>query len=419
MSSFITFVCSEGRKKQPKKNTTKKKRPTLKPGKGKSIPVPTNKKKSKGEEKKESDGILAVKYYTYEELQQNKLKEAEENDEVINLVDYDNDNETIRTEFWNNYGTTFAALSFFDTAPSFFGRKYTFQTLPEYVNVEVLMLTRYLRDIFQMAIGGNWEIQRKNKIEKLFSIIVQTVRDNKDVLMENQAILSISDISKQYYTNNGMLHGVFNDIWQNVSNNTEASRFNFNWNILSKDEVFNKIKNDSRFETVFVMISEAFKLSKGEKLTEEPWKILWDNFWSKTLSSLVFKFESNYMNNKILYYLRDKVYKSINIYRNLIATIDVNGQIFQQIFGDGRYPKGRYPKISKIGEIKDNLREIYTQEKHTNIHEYFWSYRKLVREERRYDRLFFDVKEKMSANKQNNDAKSCTVMLHNAKTINF
>lgn len=409
MSSFITFVCSEGRKKNPKKKKTKKKRETLKPGKGKSIPVPTKKKESEDilEEKKESEGILEVKHVTYKELQQNKYKEAKEKGNVVVV----GNNKNKMEEFWINYGTTFAALSFFDTALS---TKYTFQTLPEYVNVEVSMLTRYLRNIFNMANNVDWEIQRKNHFEKLFSIIVNTVRDNKKQLMENQAILSISDISNQYYTNIGNLHGVFNDIWQTMSNNPEASRFNFNWNILSKDEVFNKIKNDSRFETVFVMISEAFKLSKGEKLTEEQWNILWANFWSTTLSSLVFKFESNYMNNKILYYLRDKVYKSINIYKNLIATIDVNGQIFQQIFGDGRYPK-----ISNLREIKDNLREIYTQEKHTNIHEYFLSYKKLVGEERRYDRWFFDVKEKMSANKQNNDAKSCTVMLHNAKTINF
>jgi hypothetical protein len=426
MSSFITFVCSEGLKKNKKKNRTKKKSKFKKQGKGKSIPVPTNKKESKGEEKKESDGILAVKYYTYEELQQNKFKEAEENDEVINLVDYVNDNETIRTEFWNNYGTTYAALSFFDTALLPFYRDYTFNTLPEYVNVEVLMLTIYLRNIFQIAKRVDWEIQRKKEIEYIFSRIVETVRDNQEVLMENEAIYqaiyqdvlmenqamsiddiskqSIDDISKQYYTNDGMLHGVFNEIWDNMSNNKNPMVVNIPWNIYSKIEVFNEIKNDSRFETVFVMIDAAFKIvafKLGEN--DDEWKLIWDKFWSNTLSSLVFKFESNYLNNVVLNVLQDRVYDWINRYTKSIATIDVNDV--------------GHTKISD--NIKDDLREEYTNEIHTNIKDYYFSYSRLIEIEDKFKGLYNDVYEEKKKQRKEKEKQFCSVMLHNAKTINF
>jgi len=359
---------------------------------------------------------LEVYDVTKEDRIQKKYEEAKQNNTVIDLTDGDNND-----KFWNNYGTTFAALSFFDTALS---TKYTFQTLPEYVNVEVLMLTRYLQNIFNIAQNDTWEGERKSRFEHFFSIIVKTIRDNKEVLMPNSDILSISEISNQYYTN-GNLHGAFNDILQNILTNNGASPFKFNWNTLSKDEVFNKIKNDSRFETVFVMLHEAFQLiSENNTLTDELWKNVWDEFWSERLSSLVFEFESNYMNNKIIYTL-EKIYKDIKIklqnmnkYKMMIQTTEGDYANLRQMIETDE---------NKLRKIQDNLRNIQDnlREKHTNIKDYYWSWIELKKQGQTVLSLFFDVKQEVNRCKKqrdktgNTDAKSCTVMLHNAKTINF
>jgi|TARA_B110000879_G_C11152180_1_gene505177 hypothetical protein len=401
MSTFKTFVDSEAKKPKNNKNKTPRKKRNIKETRIKG-PKKEQAPEEKEEEEEEEDDIWEVEHKTAQEIRNAAYKKALNDNMVIN-IDATGDAtgiEKTRLEEKMRLKIYSIALRFFDTASN--KNEDKFDSLQGLVNLEVDTISKYLQlrgKVFEISFYDNWDAHRENFFWEFFNDMLSTVEDNTELWTK---IDHKRPLSEQYYRN-GDLHGRFGLIWTTLKNN----EYIHDWNSVSADEVFNKIKNDGRFATVFLMLETAFQWtgidSTGVKHDN------WKTFWNTKLSPSVFKFEKEYMNYTLGVQVSEIKNWFVRTKKLMLKTVITpylqDEKVMYQLLKTFETPLDIQVYLRSHGELR-------------NIHDFTIRFHKLIREKRTCERIYYQLKQEKKKNEvKAEQSAGCAIMLHNMKTI--